>query len=225
MGDQVPPEDIKQRLKASYDAMAPVYNDWTQKHTPLRLEQLDELYAHMPDLLDKPVHVLELGCGAGVPTLETLLKRNPSLHAIANDLSNTQIALAKENLSPLQASSRVGFVSGDMTQLSVEDGSLAAVVAFYSIIHLPRTEQRGMVHRIAAWLQPGGCMLANFSAVDMPGAVMEKWLDDKGWMYWSGYAEDEMAKAIEGAGLKIERREVKGDGEESFLWVIARKPA
>jgi ubiquinone/menaquinone biosynthesis C-methylase UbiE len=225
MDSQEPPKDLKQRLKASYDAVASKYNTWTQRHTPLRLEKLQELYDLLPDLLEKDKRdtVLELGCGAGDPILQTLLLRNPSLRAIANDLSDTQISLAKENLANLGGDERVRYISGDMTQLSFEEGSLTAVIALYSIIHLPRTEQRDMLQRIATWLRPGGYLLANFSAVDMPSAIMEKWLDDKDWMYWSGYSEDVTAKAIEEAGLKIERREVKGDNEEAFLWIIAQK--
>ncbi|KAI9172297.1 Demethylrebeccamycin-D-glucose O-methyltransferase-like protein [Paramyrothecium foliicola] len=219
------PKDVKERLKASYDAMAPEYNKWTERHTPLRLAKLEQLYARLPDLTaaDMPVTVLELGCGSGVPVLQTLLQRNPSLRAIANDLSDTQISLARENLAPLGGNDRVRFVSGDMAQLSVEEGSLTAVVALYSLIHLQRDEQREMVRRVAGWLRPGGRFLATFHAVDMPGAIMESWLHERGWMFWSGYGPDETVKGVEEAGLTVESRDIEGDEEEAFMWLIARK--
>jgi hypothetical protein len=69
-----PPADFKDRIKASYDAMAVEYNEWTAAHTHLRLKYLDELLERVPRLTNtdatKPATVLELGCGAGPPLQE-----------------------------------------------------------------------------------------------------------------------------------------------------------
>ena len=40
----------------------------------------------------------------------------------------------------------------DMTSLNFPRGSFDAVVAFYSVIHLPRDEQRQLLKQIAEWL-------------------------------------------------------------------------
>ena len=49
-----------------------------------------------------------------------------------------------------------------MTEASFRDASFDAVVAFYSIIHVPRDEQPGLLRRVAGWLRPGGRFVGNF---------------------------------------------------------------
>ncbi|KAG9252935.1 S-adenosyl-L-methionine-dependent methyltransferase [Emericellopsis atlantica] len=213
---------IKERLKASYDGVAVTYNKWTEKHSPRRLEYLEKLKDHVPSLAksDHTVSVVELGCGPGSPVLSHLLSGNEQLHAVANDLSTTQMALAEENLKAY--TSRVSFLPGDMMQLSVPDDSQTAVVALYSLIHLPANEQAIMVQRIAGWLKTGGCLLANFAKEDTDH-VMEKWLDKEDWMFWSGMGVEGTLKVLKEAGFSLESSKVEGDEEETFLWVIAKK--
>ncbi|KFA64825.1 hypothetical protein S40285_01414 [Stachybotrys chlorohalonatus IBT 40285] len=223
MSEWIAPPDVKQRLKESYDAVAVKYNDWTQRHHTLRATWLDELYRHVPRLTEDGAALLELGCGAGLPILTTACERNGKLQVTANDLSPKQLELARSNLAAVD-NGRVKYIAGDMTELTFADNSLTAVVALYTLIHLPAEEQVAMLGKIGKWLEPGGCMLANLSAVKMPGVIMEEWLEPKGWMYWSGLGKEETMKAMDAAGLKVEVEAVQGDAEESFLWLIARKP-
>ncbi|KAJ4253998.1 hypothetical protein NW762_010401 [Fusarium torreyae] len=136
------PTDLKDRLRASYNAIALRYNSWTERHHYLRQAYLDKLISHCPELTsakdDEKKQVLELGCGAGDPFLSTLLSRAPSVHVHANDLSDVQLDLARSNLAA--HGSRVDFYPRDMMKLDFEQGSLTAVVALYSIIHLPQEE-------------------------------------------------------------------------------------
>jgi ubiquinone/menaquinone biosynthesis C-methylase UbiE len=217
------PEDVKARLKASYDAMAGTYNSWTEKHAPLRMQYLDKLCALVPKLTseDQPSTVLELGCGSGKPFLDALLARGPLVSATANDLSDTQVDLAKENLAAY--GERVRFASGDMAAVAFPDGALTAVVALYSLIHLPQEEQSVMLGRIAGWLEPGGCLLVNVSAGKTSGVVYDQWLHEEGWMFWSGLGIDGTVERLQEVGLTIEVSDVEGDNEESFVWIIARR--
>jgi len=201
--------------------MATEYNQWTVPHSAIRLKYLDKL---LLSLLEKkePISVLELGCGWGLPISQKLLSY-PNISLTANDLSSTQITLAKENLK--EAGHRVTFLEGDMLKLDLAPGSFDAVVAFYSIIHLPREEQVKLLVSIAKWLKPGGFLLSNFSAEDMQGTVMEKWLAEKGWMFWSGWGREGTVEKVKDAGLEIVFEEVATDvvDKASFLWILARK--
>ncbi|QDS77777.1 hypothetical protein FKW77_005283 [Venturia effusa] len=216
-----PPADMKARLKASYDAMATEYNEWTTGHFAIRLEYLDKLVAKILER-EGPQSVLELGCGCGLPVSEKLLSY-PEISVTANDLSSTQIALAKENLK--KAGDHVTFLEGDMTKLDLEAGSFDAVVAFYSIIHLPKYEQVTLLASIAKWLKPGGYLLANFSAQESDGEELEKWLADEGWMFWAGWGREGTVEKVKAAGLAIVLEEVKEDVVDStnFVWVMAKK--
>lgn len=57
--------------------------------------------------------------------------------------------------------------------LEFERGSFGAVVAFYSVIHLPRNEQKAMLSKIGEWLADGGYLLLNLGARDNPGSINE----------------------------------------------------
>lgn len=222
------PADYKDRLKASYDAIAVEYNAWTEeRHHHIRLKYLDELLDRVPKLGAASSRdasnaaVLELGAGAGKPFLYELLARTaPQVTATANDLSDTQIGLARVNLEGFAG--RVMCQAGDMMALDFSPGSLTAVVALYSLIHLAREEQAAMLVKISGWLEPGGVLVATFNLGD-EAVVYEHWLHEKGWMYWSGLGVEGTKKKLAEVGLKVEKAEIEGDEEEKFLWIIARK--
>lgn len=221
-----PPADLKARLGASYDAIAETYNKWTAEHDEVRTRYLDQLVARLPEAAGgSPLRVLELGCGAGEPATRRLAGL-PGAEVTANDLSRRQVELARENEKTWGLGTPVRFVEGDMTDPSLLDfppGSLDGVVALYSLIHLPRAEQAEMLTRIGKWLREGGVLLANFSAGEMEGVVMEEWLGEGGWMFWSGWGEGTVGR-VEGSGMEVLVRGVEKEGVDvEFLWVLARK--
>lgn len=231
---QKPPAGVKSRIKESYDAIADTYNKWTEQHSDVRLRYLEKFTSHLPasapqdpDSKAPALNILELGCGAGLPATK-LLCGIPGAQVTANDISTRQVALGRANALTwkLDASCSVDFVEGDMMDRSVVDfppNSLDGVVALYSIIHLPRDEQAEMLARIGGWLKPGGILLANFSEQAMEGVVMEEWLEERGWMFWSGWGEGTVDK-VEGEGMEVLVRALEDEGVDvKFLWLLARK--
>ncbi|XXG98774.1 hypothetical protein Hte_005104 [Hypoxylon texense] len=224
------PSDVKERLKASYDIIAPKYSAWTLRHPAQRLEYLEKLLALLPTSdPSRQLRILELGCGPGLPVTQKLLSY-PTVRVTANDISTAQIELARANLlgaaegSVGNAEERLTLVEGDMAQLAFPDRSFDAVVAFYSLIHLPRAEQTEVIGKIARWLKPEGYLLANFAEGEAEAVVMEKWLDEKGWAFWSGWGKEGTLRIIGEAGLQAVVSEVTGDVvDASFLWVIAKQ--
>jgi ubiquinone/menaquinone biosynthesis C-methylase UbiE len=215
------PAELKSRLKESYDAIAPRYNAWALRDEALRLKYLDKLLPHLA-VKSGPVRVVELGCGSGIPVSRRLLLQ-PNLTLTANDLSSVQIETAKQNLS--KDADRVIFAQGDMMALEVPDQSMDAVVALYSIIHLPLGEQVELLLKITQWLKPGGYLLANFSAEALPGSEMDHWMEEeKGWMFWSGWGAEETVSKVKEAGLEVVTKEISKDVvDASFLWILATK--
>ncbi|KAK4445257.1 S-adenosyl-L-methionine-dependent methyltransferase [Podospora aff. communis PSN243] len=207
------PSNLKSRLKASYDTIAPTYNAWTSQHFSVRLAQLNHLLDLLPSnpsppqTTTVPLRALELGCGAGIPITSTLLSspRSIPFHVTANDLSSTQIALARESLG--SDPEKVEWLEGDMTALSFPAESFDVVIALYSIIHLPRDEQLEMIRKISAWLKPGGLVLMNFGEEESKGEESEGWLGEGGWMYWSGWGKERYLKEVEGVGIEVVREE------------------
>jgi SAM-dependent methyltransferase len=219
------PDDLKARLKSSYDAIADTYNaNFTKPDDPVRLHYLGLLLSQLSNNVEDTASVLELGCGAGVPATKHLLEfKNPVIQVTGNDLSTSQLDLARKNLA--EYSDRLILIEGDMTTLSFPNRTFDAVAGFYSVIHLPREEQTQLVRNIATWLKPDGLLLANF-AVDVSSKIVEEnWLGkDKGWMYWSSWGEEGSLKMLKDAGFRILFRETKQvEGDANFVWLLAER--
>ena len=57
----------------------------------------------------------------------------------------------------------IRFLEDDMSALDVPSGSWAAIVAFYSIIHVPRDRVVAVLRELRRVLHPGGLLLDGIS--------------------------------------------------------------
>lgn len=96
--------------------------------------------------------VLDLGCGNGLPAARLLVEYG--FATVGVDFSRTQVERARA-LVP-----GATFVAADMATWEADPASLDAVVSLYALIHLPLSDQRALIPRIASWLRPGGLVLA-----------------------------------------------------------------
>jgi SAM-dependent methyltransferase len=158
--------------------------------------------------------VLDLGCGAGDPVTAALAAR---ARVIGVDLSARQLELAHSRLP------HVAFVHGDMTEIAFRAESFDAVLAFLSIIHVPRDLHAELLGRIRGWLRPGGTFAATLGFGDNAEERQPDWLGAP--MYWSHFDAATNLALVREAGLDTVRsRTIRGDGTEAFLGVIAGKP-
>ncbi|KAJ5085675.1 hypothetical protein N7532_010446 [Penicillium argentinense] len=222
---------IKEDMRKAYNSMATTYLTWTEPTHKTRLEYLQKLLKKMDSSIrpGESQNILELGCGAGIPCTKLLANR-PNTRVTGNDISDVQIALAKERLVPSE--NNLTLVQGDMMNLAFPPKYFTAVLAMYSIIHLPRAEQSTILGRIYDWLEPGGLFLANFGTAESRGASDEGWLGGKdGSVYWSSWGKEELRRILGEVGFVIEVDEVVVDTEEfggvtkgvEFQWILARK--
>ena len=204
-------------VESGYDLMAEQYLATKDHEDPLALTALEDLAS----LLPRQAVVLDLGCGAGVPVTRWLSDKGFAVTGV--DVSARQLDLAR-NYVP-----EATFIKADMTEVTFAPGSLDAVVAFHSIIHVPRTEHPALLERIHRWLRPEGAFLATMTLTDYEGRD-DDW---EGWgapMLWSHYDGDTNVAILREAGFGIHYAEPRtggGTGEESetWLWVLARKDA
>ncbi|RAO29742.1 Malonyl-[acyl-carrier protein] O-methyltransfera se [Micromonospora saelicesensis] len=101
--------------------------------------------------------VADVGCGTGRITahLHTL-----GVDAFGIDLSPGMIAVARRDHPELR------FEVGSMTDLDLADGSIAGLVAWYSLIHIP-DDQIGVVFaHFRRVVRPGGPLLLGFHVGD-----------------------------------------------------------
>jgi SAM-dependent methyltransferase len=206
--------DPKQVVAAGYDAMAERYLVWSGlRPSAARMRYL----ALADELVPAGADVLDLGCGAGVPVTATLaVDRNLT----GVDISTVQIGLARANVPSAT------FVRADLTTLGFDAATFDAVVAFYSLTHVPRAEHAALFGRIRSWLRPGGLFLGSLGVEDSPDEIEADWLGVD--MFFSHFSARVNRRLVAEAGLVIERAEVAVEPEDRhgarFLWVIARAP-
>jgi SAM-dependent methyltransferase len=137
-----------EELRSSYDAVA---DDYAQKffdeltRKPFDRNRLEGFARRCP-----PGRVLDIGCGPG---------------HVGRFLSEHNIEVTGIDLSPAMVDSArrlnpdITFEVGDMRHLSFGDGSIAGIVAFYSLIHVGRHEAAAVLGEFRRVLMPGGRLL------------------------------------------------------------------
>ena len=107
----------------SYDEIAGVY--LANRNKLKSGKYVQQLLKYLP----KNSRVLDLGCGAGVPVDDLLLKAGHRV--IGMDISSEQIELAKNNCCEGE------YLVGDIQDLRESEYRVDGVVSFYTIFHVP----------------------------------------------------------------------------------------
>jgi len=206
------PEEQKQIVRLGYDKLSYAYrgDDTSDDH---------EDYAVWLALLEKRLPerspVLDIGCGCGLPATKLLAEH---FDVSGVDFSEIQIRRAKR-LVP-----RAHFVCGDISEQTFPNDSFAAVVSFFSIIHIPLAEHPGLFKRIASWLRPSGYLVATVGHDEWSG-VDESYLNvPDGKMCWSHADESTNVRWLEQAGLELHWTKFVPEGQSGHTLVFAQKP-
>ncbi|MDX2938418.1 class I SAM-dependent methyltransferase [Streptomyces ipomoeae] len=133
------------------------------------------------------------------------------------DISEVQVQRARERVPQAE------FIQVDATTASFDDASFDAVVSLYALIHIPLAEQPPLLHKVAAWLRPGGWLVATTGHRAWTG-VDTNWLGGGTPMWWS-HADAATNRAwMTQAGLTVEREEFVPEGEDGHALFWARRP-
>jgi len=208
------PDDPKQIVANGYDRIAERYLAWGA--TGVRIHERDYYTDVLLDALHGGAALLELGCGAGIPTTQRLAER---FAVTGIDISARQIALARRNVP------NAAFIHADMTRLDFPSGAFDAVCAFYALGHVPREEHAALLRQIATWLRPNGLFVASFSNSGSQDEVEDDWLGAP--MFFSGYDAATNEGLVRDAGFDIVTARPETDEEfgkpTTFFWIVARK--
>jgi SAM-dependent methyltransferase len=203
----------KQTVRTGYDRLAATFLEWGAR---VEGDPRNRFVEEFAALLPVPGSVLDLGCGAGVPSTRRLAE---TFAVVGADISAVQIGLARRNVPGAR------FVCADVVDLEFAPASFDGVCALYSISHIPREEHSGVFARVRRWLRPGGVFLASLGVGDLAGWTGE-WLGEP--MFFSSHPADENLRLLADAGLDVVHAEAvtmrEPEGEATFLWVICRAP-
>lgn len=213
-------DDHTARVAGSYDRVAAAYVTHVYDELAGKPADRDLLNRFATGMRGRGL-VCDLGCGPG---------------QVGRYLHDRGVAIVGVDLSPgmlveaRRLNPGIDYCQGNMLALDVADASWAGIVAFYSIIHIPRADAGRALREMARVLAPGGALLLAFHAGDEELYETDAWGVPVSLTYWF-YTVEEMAGYVREAGLtvaEITEREpyapaVEYASRRAMVWAI--KPA
>jgi SAM-dependent methyltransferase len=214
-----PNENLTHSIRESYDRLAEEYARRLfdeLRHKPLDRQLLDRFAAEVAGRGE----VCDMGCAPGQVARYL---RDAGASVFGLDLSPAMLDKAR-TLNP-----DIPFRQGNMLALDLEDGALAGIAAFYSIVNIPKESLPLVFCEMERVLQPGGLLLLAFHIGDdalhsdeLFGATIS--------MDFFFFQPRAILRAIETAGLAIEEvierdpyhPEVEHQSRRAYIF--ARKP-
>ncbi|HWC78651.1 MAG TPA: class I SAM-dependent methyltransferase [Pseudonocardiaceae bacterium] len=200
----------------SYDTVADNYTDFVRpaiERDPMLRGAL-ALFAEY--VRDGGGPVADVGCGPGFMTAHL---SDLGLDAFGIDLSPGMIEIARRNRPDLS------FEVGSMTELALADGSVGAVLASWSVIHVPDEEIPTVFAHFHRVLRPGGVALIGFHVGDRSKIKTEGYggLPMRIPLYHRPM--DRMASWLRAAGFAVEFELIENPGPAPTAgMVLARRP-
>jgi 2-polyprenyl-3-methyl-5-hydroxy-6-metoxy-1,4-benzoquinol methylase len=209
---ELDPQAARDIVRRGYDEISEAYRgDDELRHRPGGTSRYLEWVARLTAMLPPQARVLDLGCGNGVPVSRDLAAAGCVVTGV--DFSEVQIERARR-LVP-----GATFLVADMTEVAFAPESFEAVLALYSLIHVPLPEQRDLLARVREWLVPGGRGLLITGHHAWTGA--EHGWHGGGQMWWSHADAATYRDWLDAAGLRIDAEEFipEGDGGHALFTV------
>ncbi|WP_031507974.1 class I SAM-dependent methyltransferase [Streptomyces megasporus] len=191
--------------RASYDALAADYAAYAAgdlDDRPLNRAMLTAFAAYVQAAGGG--RVADVGCGTG---RVTALLHTLGVDAFGVDLSPAMVELARRTYPDLR------FTEGTMTELDLADGSLAGLVAWYSVIHLPPERLPEAFEEFHRVLAPGGLLLLAFQTGD--GVLhLDEALGHEVSLDFHRLRPDHVAGLLDEAGFEVRARVLREPEEE-----------
>jgi SAM-dependent methyltransferase len=184
----------REELARSYDRVAQAYADKFARE--LDEKPFDrELLAELAGQLRGRGPVCDLGCGPGHVAR---FLADHGLDVVGIDLAPAMVEVARR----LQPALR--FEVGNLLALGLDDASMAGAVAFYSLIHVQRSEMPLAAAELHRVLAPGGILLVAVHQGD--GEIhADEFLGQPASFDATLFQPDELAGLLAAAGLRVER--------------------
>lgn len=207
--------------RTSYDTVAASYAEllrdalagdpWDRAVLGLFAELVGELGGG-----DGPAPVADVGCGPGRITVHL---RALGLAAVGLDLSPGMVAVARRDHPGLPVA------VGSMTALPVAAASLAGLVAWYSVIHVPDEALPGVLAGFARALRPGGVLLLASQSGNSSTVKTEGYGGHPMAVHVHRRTPERLAALAEDAGLTVEAQLLRrhGDTPTPAGFLLARR--
>lgn len=165
-------------------------------------ERYDEAFPHkdgqiaaarwLAERLAPGARVLDVGCGTGLPTARQLVASGAEVTGI--DISPVMLSLARANVPEAE------FCLLDAAEVGSSLGEFDAVVAFFSLLMLPRSEIPAALATLREVLHPGGWLMLGMVEADLDDVPIA-FLGVS--VHVTGYFEEQLRQVVHDAGFRI----------------------
>jgi cyclopropane fatty-acyl-phospholipid synthase-like methyltransferase len=205
-------DDVGEVVARGYDKVADRYEALESEEAPWpRLKRVIAFTEPLPH----GSHVLDLGCGNGIPATRELAKS----HTVTGvDISSEQIERATANVP------HATFRCADVRAVGFPAEAFDAIVALYLIDNVPAGDYPSLFAKFAGWLKPGGRILLSAEPGNDEGRLYN-WLDVP--MFINTVPTRVIAGALADASLDVVEldfeSQVEGDRAIEYAWFVAVK--
>lgn len=205
-------DDPGEVVARGYDKVADRYEALESEGAPW--PRLKRVIAFIEPLANGS-HVLDLGCGNGIPATREIAKS----HAVTGvDISSEQIRRAEANVP------QATFRCADVREIEFPAGTFDAIVALYLMDNVPAADYPSLFEKFAGWLKPGGRILLSAEPGNDEGRLYS-WLDVP--MFINTVPTQVIADALKDATLDVIELEiesqVEGDRPIEYAWFVAEQ--
>jgi ubiquinone/menaquinone biosynthesis C-methylase UbiE len=207
----------RERTRRAYDLVASAYAAAlpdTRAEADIDLAMIDLFVNRLPGKA-----VLDAGCGTG-RMMAYLVTRNSALELIGVDQSAAMLDQARA------AGAERTVVQGDLADLPFDQSRFDGILAWYSVIHTPPNELRGVFVEFRRVLRDGGVVLVGFQAGAGERAITRAYGEEIDLTAYL-YSPDDIRLALEECGFAVtvvaERAPISEKHSQAFLVAVATK--
>jgi ubiquinone/menaquinone biosynthesis C-methylase UbiE len=183
----------QQEQAAGFDTIGSRYDE-VFPHKDGQVKAVEELLTR----LTSGARVLDIGCGTGIPTARQLVAAGCEVTGI--DISPVMLDLARRNVP------EATYLQRDAVDVDTSLGHFDAVVAFFSLLMLPRREIVTTLERIGELLAPAGWLAlgmveADLDDVELPFLGLP--------LRVTGWPREQLRTVVEAAGFQVQAQDVR----------------
>jgi ubiquinone/menaquinone biosynthesis C-methylase UbiE len=196
---------ISKLVEQGYNRIAEDY------YSHRNLSKFNKELEQFASLLPENAHILDVGCGAGIPTAKFLAEKGIKVTGI--DLSDKMLNLARDNVP------RAKFIKMDMNDLQFSENTFDGIISVYALFHVPKSQHFNIFKQFYKILKPSGILLINTGISESEGTSNFFGVP----MFWSNYSPKTTLALVKKAGFSIISESVLERGGEYQYWIFGKK--
>ncbi|MEV1021337.1 methyltransferase domain-containing protein [Streptomyces sp. NPDC050264] len=198
--------------RRSYDTVAVSYAERTRDlldETPVERAVMATFADRVRAVGGGPV--ADVGCGPGRITAHL---RGLGVDAFGIDLSPGMVEVARRDHPGVR------FEVGSMTELDLADASVAGLIAWYSLIHVPDDEVGRVLAQFRRVMRPGAPLLLGFHVGDESQLKTEGYGGHPMKVHVHRRRPDRLGARLDGAGFTVETHETLSSAESTLGGIL-----